>query len=74
MAGMRKRMLWHMFGAIASLIFALGSASLFAGNSEVRASPAVWAIVTIVGLCGMLAYQSPTDQGWDGIKLLARKA
>jgi hypothetical protein len=56
MAGMAKRMLWHVFGAAASLAFALGSASLFAGNSEVRASPAVWATITIVSLCGMLAY------------------
>jgi hypothetical protein len=56
MAGMAKRMLWHVFGAVASVIFALGGSSLLTGNSEVRASPAIWAIVTIASLCGMLLY------------------
>ena len=51
-----RRILWHLFGAAASAIFAVGSASLIAGNLTIQMSPWGWAVVTAVGFVAMLPY------------------
>lgn len=51
-----KRILLHLFGAIASLVFAVGSASLVEGNSTIATPSWCWAIVTAIGFIGLLWY------------------
>jgi hypothetical protein len=51
-----KRMRWHLFGAVASFVFAVGSASLAAGNTEIELAPWCWTLVTVIGFVGALRY------------------
>jgi hypothetical protein len=51
-----KRVLWHLFGAVGAFVFAVGSASLVAGNTEIIISRWLWAIVTAVGFAGVARY------------------
>jgi hypothetical protein len=48
--------LWHLFGAVSAALFAIGSASFVTGNWEIRLSQLGWAVITIIGLAGLLGY------------------
>ena len=51
-----KRILWHLFGTVASMVFALGSASLATGNNSIRMSSWCWMLVTVIGFVGVAKY------------------
>ncbi len=53
-----RRLLWHLFGAAASLVLLVGSASLVAGNDTISISPWCWALVAAMGFFGTLRYAS----------------
>ena len=52
-----KRILWHLLGAVGTLLFAVGSISFFKPELDHPPAPSYcWAVVAIVGFVGILYY------------------
>jgi hypothetical protein len=51
-----KRILWHLYGGTASLIFAVASASFVGGNSAFSLPQIVWIVIAAVSFVAILPY------------------